>query len=181
MTWSGSDSLVLPVSGRDHMRGPEEAPVTLVEYGDYECPFCRGAHVAVEKVRQRLGDRLLFVFRNFPLENVHPHARAAAQAAEAAGGQGKFWEYHDLLFEHQRHLQIGDLERYAAQIGLDIQRFSQEIHTGEHSGRVEEDLKGALDNGLTGTPVFFINGMLHRGSYHPNELLATIEDTSGEK
>src|SRR5919199_5615233 len=119
MTSHGSQ-LPLPVAERDHIQGPSTAPVTLVEYGDYECPYCGAAHPIVKEVQRRLGDRLRFVFRHFPLTNVHPHAQHAAEAAEAAGAQGKFWAMHDTLFEHQRALDDAHLEEHAAALGLDV-------------------------------------------------------------
>src|SRR2546423_12240032 len=122
---SGTARLTLPVSQRDHQQGPETAPVTLVEYGDYECPYCGEAHPIVKELQRRLGDRLRFVFRNFPLTNAHPHAEHAAETAEAAGAQGKFWEMHDYLYEHQRALDDEHLETYAGTLGLDVERFDR--------------------------------------------------------
>src|SRR6187402_2647073 len=115
--------LTMPVGARDHVQGPAEAPVTLVEYGDYECPHCGRAYPIVKAVQKRLGTQLRFVFRNFPLSNAHPNA----EAAEAAAAQGKFWEMHDLLFEHQDALEREDLLRYAADLGLDVKRFRSEL------------------------------------------------------
>src|SRR6266705_493075 len=116
---SGTARLTLPVSQRDHRRGPETAQVTVVEYGDYECPNCGQAHPIVKEIQRRLGDRLRFVFRNFPLSQIHPHAEHAAEAAEAAAGQGKFWEMHDILFENQSALEDDNLAQYAESLGLD--------------------------------------------------------------
>ena len=116
-----------PVGDRDHVRGPATAPVTLVEYGDYECPYCGRAHPVVGELRERLGDRLRFVFRHFPLDSVHPRARHAAEAAEAAGAQDRFWEMHDLLYENQEDLGDEALRRYAAEVGLDLERFEEDL------------------------------------------------------
>src|SRR5438445_3767940 len=123
---SGTARLTLPVSQRDHQQGPETAPVTLVEYGDYECPYCGEAYLIVKVIQRRLGDRLRFVFRNLPLTQSHPHAEHAADAAEAAAGQEKFWEMHDYLFEHQRALDDAHLLQYAVAHNLDEERFKRE-------------------------------------------------------
>ena len=127
MTTADGARLTQPVSERDHVQGPPTAPVTLVEYGDYECPYCGAAYPIVKEVKRRLGDRLRFVFRNFPLGNMHPHAEHAAEAAEAAAAQGKFWEMHDELYEHQRALDDAQLEGYAGAVGLDVERFDREM------------------------------------------------------
>jgi protein-disulfide isomerase len=174
MTSHGSQ-LILPVSERDHSQGPATAPVTLVEYGDYECPYCGAAYPIVKEIQQRLGDRLRFVFRNFPITTAHPHAELAAEAAEAAGAQGKFWEMHDALFEHQRALDDGHLERCAGAVGLDVERFDREMEDRVYAGRVREDFMSGVRSGVNGTPTFFINGRRHDGSYDLETLLAAIE------
>lgn len=166
-----------PVTESDHVLGPMEAPVTLLEYGDFECPYCRGAHAAVARIRARMGDSLRYVFRNFPLEAVHPNASLAARAAEAAAGQGNgyYWAMQDLLFDNQRALDREDLLLYAGEIGLDTSRFERELDTANTAARVRRDLQEAGGLGLTGTPAFFINGERHRGSYYPNALIPALE------
>ena len=175
MTAVDGARLTQPVSERDHVQGPPTAPVTLVEYGDYECPYCGAAYPIVEEVKRRLGDRLRFVFRNFPLGNMHPHAEHAAEAAEAAGAQGKFWEMHDELYEHQRALDDEHLEGYAGAVGLDVERFDRDMEGQVYAGRVREDFMSGVRSGVNGTPTFFINGRRHDGSYDLETLLAASE------
>lgn len=168
--------LTVPVSDRDHVQGPEDAPVTLVEYGDYECPYCGMAYPIVQAAQQRLGDRLRFVFRNFPLTSSHPHAEQAAEAAEAAGAQGQFWPMHDLLYEHQDALALPDLEQYASQLGLDLDRFNADLRDHRYADRVREDFMSGVRSGVNGTPTFFINGRRHEAPYDLETLLAALED-----
>jgi protein-disulfide isomerase len=172
---SGTASLTLPVGQRDHRRGPENAPVTLVEYGDYECPHCGRAYPIVKEIERRLGDQLRFVFRNFPLTQSHPHAEHAAEAAEAAAGQGKFWEMHDSLFEHQQALDDANLVHYAVALHLDQETFVREMTEHVHANRVHEDFLSGVRSGVNGTPTFFINGVRHDDSYDLETLLAAIE------
>jgi protein-disulfide isomerase len=168
--------LVVAVNeARDHIRGPRRAPLTLVEYGDFECPHCGAAHPVVEAVRRRLGDQMRFVYRHFPLANIHPHAEPAAEAAEAAGAQGRFWEMHDLLFEHQDMLEDRDLLAYAHAIGLDIPRFVAEMENGIHAPRVQEDFLGGVRSGVNGTPTFFINGARYDGPRDVESMVAAFE------
>ena len=169
------DNLAIPVGRHDHTLGPVDAPVTLVGYSDYECPYCRSAYLVLRKLRPRLGDRVRYVFRNFPLEAAHPHARSAAEAAEAAASQGRFWEMHDRLFEHQRALGDADLLRHAAEVGLDVARFEEEMEEHAHAGKVEADFGGGLESGVRATPTFFVNGHRHWGSYRTESLLAAIK------
>src|SRR5438093_387846 len=136
-----TSKLVLPVAKRDHIQGHIGAPLALVEYGDYECPYCGEAYPIVKAVRERLGESLCFAFRNFPLVNSHPHAQHAAEAAEAASLQGKFWEMHDLLFENQGALTDDDLTRYAKTLGLDGPRILREVLSGAYRSRVQKDLQ----------------------------------------
>ena len=157
--------LTPPVSDRDHIAGHDDAPVTLVEYGDYECPYCGMAYPVVKRARQALGDELRFVFRNFPLAEAHPHARLAAEAGEAAGAQGKFWEMHDTLFEHQDALETEDLVSYAEALGLDVARFARELEDGTYTKRVRDDFRSGVKGGVNGTPTFFINGIRYDGSW----------------
>jgi protein-disulfide isomerase len=163
-----------PVGERDHVIGPRNAPITLVEYGDYECPYCGAAHPVVAEVRRRLGNGLRFAFRHFPLTRVHPHAEHAAEAAEAAGVQGKFWQMHEMLFEHQDALEDEDLLLYAASLGLDLDRFAHELEVGLHAARVREDFLSGVRSGVNGTPTFFINGRRHEGPSDVQTLLAAI-------
>jgi protein-disulfide isomerase len=165
-----------PMADRDHIQGPIDAPIALVEYGDYECPYCGEAHPVVKAIQKRLGDRLCFAFRNFPLANMHPHAEHAAEAAEAAGAQGKFWEMHDLLFENQNALRDTDLAEYAAALGLDAQRLLGEVRSGAHADRVREDFRSGARNGVNGTPTFFINSVRYDGEMEADAFLAALNE-----
>jgi len=171
--------LTVPINEHDHVLGPITAPVTMVEYGDYECPHCGQAHHMVKQLRQLMGHRMCFVFRHFPLTTVHPHAQQAAEAAEAAGVQGKFWEMHYVLFEHQYALEPSDLLQYAAALGLDVPRFSSELARHIHAPRVREHFMSGVRSGVNGTPTFFINGMRHDGSYDLDALVDAIETAMG--
>ena len=157
--------LTPPVSDRDHVRGPATAAVTLVEYGDYECPYCGSAYPIVQALRRRLGARLRFVFRNFPLAEVHPHARHAAEAAEAAAEQDKFWEMHDALFENQSALEDDQLVATARRLRLDAARVAEALEAGTFAKRVRDDFRGGVKSGVNGTPTFFINGWRYDGSW----------------
>jgi len=168
-------TLTLPVGERDHVQGPAAAPVTLVEYGDFECPYCGRAYPIVKQLQQRLGSRLRFIFRNFPLKEIHPHAEHAAEAAEAAGAQGKFWEMHDRLFERQFALEDSSMLEYAADLGLDVGQVAGELAQGTFESRVREDFRSGVSSGVNGTPTFFINGTRHDGSYDAETLLAALE------
>ncbi len=168
--------LVDPVDPElDHIRGPEGGPVTLVEYGDFECPHCGRAEPVVRELLATFGDELRFVFRHLPLADVHEHAQPAAEAAEAAHSQGRFWEMHDLLFAHQDALDPGDLYRFAAELGLDVERFSEELRTRKHAAGVARDVESADRSGVTGTPTFFINGRRHHGAYDLDTLTGSVE------
>ena len=166
--------LVLPVSERDHISGPENAPVTLVEYGDYECPYCGLANPIVDEIRRELGDGLRFVFRNFPLSEMHPHAEHAAEIAEAAGAHNKFWEMHDLLYAHQNALDDRHLAEYATSLGVAASEVKRALAQHAYSDRVREDFMSGVRSGVNGTPTFFINGARHDGSYERDTLLAAI-------
>jgi len=163
------------VSKRDHIRGPLDAPLTLVEYGDYECPYSGAAHRIIEEVRARLGPRLRFVYRHFPLTNVHPHAEPAAEAAEAAGAQDRFWEMHDRLFEHQDALESDELIAHADTLGIDVETFVQQLADGVHASRVRHDFLSGVHSGVDGTPTFYINGARHDGSYDVRSLLGALD------
>jgi len=160
---------------RDHIQGPADAAVTLVEYGDYECPYCGAAYPIVKELQARMRDRLRFVFRNFPITTSHPHAEQAAEAAEAAAAQGRFWEMHDLLYENQRRLRDQDLHAYAEQLGLDVERFDQDLAEHVHAPRVREDFMSGVRSGVNGTPSFYVNGARHDDSYDLDTLLAALE------
>jgi protein-disulfide isomerase len=163
-----------PVAGRDHIQGSIDAPIKLLEYGDYQCPYCGAAHPIVKTVQNRLGNRLCFGFRNFPLTEVHPHAEHAAQAAEAAAAQEKFWEMHDMLFENQDALEDQDIRQYASTLGLDAKRLMAEVLNAAHSARVDEDLRTGTRVGVNGTPTFFINGAPYDGELEVDALLAAL-------
>jgi len=165
---------LLPQARRDHIQGPIDASIALVEYGDYECPYCGEAYPIIKAIQERLGDRLCLAFRNFPLVNSHPHAQHAAEAAEAAGVQGKFWQMHDLLFENQNALDDEDLAQYATALGLDICRLIGEVVAGTHTGRVREDFRSGARGGVNGTPTFFINGVRYDGETSVNALVAAL-------
>ena len=154
-----------PVSERDHIAGPNDTPVTLVEYGDYECPYCGMAYPIVKAAQQRLGDHVRFVFRNFPLKEIHPHAQHAAEAAESAGAQGRFWEMHDALFEHQHALEDTDLAAYAKAIGVNAERLAEDLVNRTYATRVREDFRSGVRSGVNGTPTFFINGERYNGPW----------------
>jgi protein-disulfide isomerase len=164
-----------PVGERDHVLGPANAAVTLVEYGDYECPYCGAAHPVVREALRRSGDAVRFAFRNFPLTQIHPYAERAAEAAEAAGAQGKFWEMHDLLYANQEHLDKSDLVAHARQIGLDVQQFTRDLDTGAFAERVREDFMSGVRSGVNGTPTFFVNGERYDGDADLAGLLGAIE------
>jgi len=170
-----SARLVVPVGESDHAQGPETALVTLVEYGDYQCPACGQAYPIIKELLARLGRRVRFVFRNFPLATVHPHAEGAAEAAEAAGAQERFWAMHDVLFENQEALSGDDLVGYASALGLDEPRFVRELAEHVHAARVREDFVGGVRSGVNGTPTFFINEGRHDGPFGLDGLLGAVE------
>jgi protein-disulfide isomerase len=167
--------LSLPVSARDHAQGDGDATVTMVEYGDYECSYCGRAYPIVKEVQRRLGSKFRFVFRNFPLTEIHPHAQHAAEAAEAAAAQGRFWEMHDALFEHQRSLDDPHLVHYAESLGLNRQRLAFELGNQTHAGRVREDFESGVRSGVSGTPTFFINGVRHEGAWDADSLVEALQ------
>jgi NhaA family Na+:H+ antiporter len=171
--------LTLAVGDRDHVQGPKDALVTLVEYGDYECPYCRQVVPIIRDLQERFGDRLRYVFRHFPLTTAHPNAQLAAEAAEAAGAQGKFWEMHYLLYEHQQTLERVDLVRYARGLGLDLERFERELDEHVHAGRVREDFLSGVRSGANGTPAFFLNDVRYDGAWDLESLAAEIQKPLG--
>jgi protein-disulfide isomerase len=167
-------ALTPPVGAHDHVQGPDDAPLTLVQYGDYECPYTRKSIPIVHGLQRELGDRLRFVYRHFPLTQIHPHALHAAEAAEAAAAQGRFWPLHEHLFAHQHELEDGQLVDHARAVGLDTERVARELAAHAHRARVQADLQSGLASGVQGTPTFFINGARHVGPYDLETLLAAL-------
>jgi protein-disulfide isomerase len=168
-------SLLAPsVTERDHVLGPPDARVTLVEYGDFECPHCGAVHPIMQAARKAFGRNLRFAFRHFPLRASHPHALAAAKAAEAAGEQGRFWEMYDRLYQRQTELTDADLERHAGELGLDVERFRRSLGERAHEVRIREDLESAARSGAQGTPSLFINGERYRGDLERDEIFAAL-------
>jgi len=159
---------------RDHVRGPDDAPVTLLEYGDFECPYCGQAESVIRELLLAAGSDVRYVWRHLPLNDVHPFAQLASEAAEAAAAQGSFWEMYDVLLSHQDALRATDLVRYARELGLDVERFTRELHGHEHAERIRVDVAGADESGVTGTPTFFINGRRHYGVYDVQTLTEEV-------
>jgi protein-disulfide isomerase len=173
--------LAVPVDPeRDHLLGPAEAPVTLVEYGDYECPYCRSAHAVIPGLIERLHGQARFVARHFPLPDVHPNAALAAEAVEAAAAQGKFWEMHDRLFANQDRLQLGDLLRYARELGLDVEAFEADLSRARFADRISADVEGGEAAGVAGTPTFFINDRRYVGAYDAESLEGALREALRE-
>jgi protein-disulfide isomerase len=167
--------LKVPVTQRDHIRGPANAPVTLVEYGDYECAHCGLAHPIINTVRQHFARQLRFVFRHFPLSQVHPNAEAAAESAEFAGAHGRFWEMHDGIYENQERIGLPLFFALAEALGLSESALRDALVTGEYAPKVRADFLGGVRSGVNGTPSFFINGARHDGTYEFDELVAAID------
>ena len=176
MKEGGAPHLVLPVGARDRVQGSGEAAVTLLEYGDFACGHCAEAFPVVKEVTRWLRGELRYMFRHFPDERKHPHALRAAEAAEAAGAQGRFWEMHDLLCERSPVLDAVHLERYAQELGLDLERFGREMRAHVYLEKVREDMTSGAESGVTRTPTFFVNGVQHRGEADLDGLLAAIEE-----
>ena len=174
-----STMLAVPVSHSDHILGPETAKITLVEYGDFECPNCGQAYPAVKILRKHFGERMRFVFRHFPLREVHPHAELAAESAETAGAQNKFWSMHDLLFENQLHLKAKNLRRYAEAARLDLERYDYEMGDHVYLRRVQEHIDGGTRSRVRSTPTFFVNGVVHDVSFGLEHLQQAIEAELG--
>lgn len=167
-------SLAKPVDQTDHVLGPEDAPVTLVEYGDFECPHCRAAHFYLKNVLATMGDDVRFAFRHMPLAQIHPLAQPAAEAAEAAGAQGPFWPMHDAIYENQDRLGPALLTRLGQRLGLDMQRFADDVQSHRFLPKVKEDFMSAVRSGAAGTPSFFINGEPYEGSYDDEALIEAL-------
>ena len=175
---NGSATLIPPVSARDHIQGHDDAPLTLVEYADYQCPYCGAAHPVIKRLQKSLGKNLRFVFRNFPLTHAHPYALLAAQAAEAAALQGKFWKMHEVIFENQERLEPEVLPAWAHQIGLDVNQFAQAVSEGRVTKRIEEDHASGVESSVDGTPSFFFNGTRHEGEDDYDALHAALLDAA---
>ena len=168
-------TLKVPVTSADHVQGPENAEVTLTEYGDYECPYCGHAYPIVKRVQKHLGTRLRFVFRNFPLVGIHPHAEAAAETAEFAGAHGKFWEMHHLLFENQFRLSDQLFFGLARELDLPPTALAKALEDGAFKSRVRGDFTGGVRSGVNGTPTFYIDGLRHDGPFDFESLVTAID------
>jgi protein-disulfide isomerase len=168
--------LTAPVSSDDHLQGPPDAPLVLVMYGDFECPYCAAAQSILRRVRERLGDRLLLVFRHLPIPEVHPHAQLAAEVSEAAAAQGRFWEMHDALYANRGALERRDLLRLAKRLGLDDKRVAAELDSHAHADRIAADVASATASGVMGTPAFFANGRLLGGAFDAGSIVAALSE-----
>jgi len=170
------DDLLSPqIEDLDHIRGDREAPLQLVMFGDFQCPFCLGAQSILRRVRERLDDRLLFAFRHLPIPERHPLAPLAAEASEAAAAQGRFWELHDALYANQPRLSRETILDLAGEHGLDVERFTAELDSGAHRDRIARDITSAEASGATGTPTFFVNGTRFFGAYDAGSLVEALE------
>ena len=173
-------TLKVPVSAQDHSEGPADAPVTLVEYGDYQCPHCGRAYPIVQQVQKHFGAKLRFVFRNFPLTELHPNAEAAAETAEFAATQGRFWQMHDAIFENQRHLSDSTLLKLALELGLSGDDLTQALDSAQFEPRVQADFGGGVRSGVNGTPTFFLNGHRHDAPFEYEDLVVAIDAALGK-
>lgn len=169
--------LTPPVNDRDHIQGPNHAPVTLVEYGDFQCPYCGAAYPIIKEVQREMGDDLRFVYRHFPLTDEHPHAEEAAEAAECAAAQGAFWEMHDVLFEHQDALDLESLVDYASRLGLDAARFQRDLKSHKFKEAVYQDFMSGVRSGVNGTPTLYINGDRYEGRVDVDSLMEALQET----
>jgi len=167
-------NLSVAVGKSDHAQGPENAPVTLVEYGDYQCPYCADMNPMIKAIAKAMGSQLRFVFRHMPLLEMHPYSQHAAEAAEAAGAQGKFWEMHDAILQRQSELGSDLLHQLAIKIKLDLEQFSEDLETRRYRPRVKRDFMGGMRSGVTGTPTFFINGKRYEGGLDHASLLSAV-------
>lgn len=175
MTLPHPFELTIPANATDHSIGPANARVTVTEYGDFECPNCKQAAPAVKLLLEHFKDRIRFVYRHFPLEEIHPHALHAAEAAECAGGQGKFWLMHDLLFENQPHLKLTQLRSYAERLDLDLRRYATEMEDRVYLQRIREHMQSGRESGARGTPTFFINRLIRDVSFGLDSLFDAVE------
>ncbi len=170
--------LTVPVSENDHMLGPFNAPVTLVEYGDYQCPHCRQVYYNIKELQERLGERMRYVYRHLPISSMHPHAYLAAEAAEAAGAQGKFWEMHDMLYGHEE-LDRSHVVEYAEELELDMDRFLSDLDDHVYASKVKEDFRSGIRSGVNGTPTFFLNGERYDGAWDLESLIELVQKPLG--
>jgi len=170
-----TNDLIIAVSENDHIQGNTNAPIVLVEYGDFECSYCGKAYTIIKKIQQEMGDNLALVFRSFPLAQAHPHAQHAADAAEIAGAKGKFWEYHDALYEHQHSLDDASLVHHATDLGLDGDAFKTSLQKGEFKDKVQESFMSGVESGVNGTPTFFVNGSRYDGDWEYEPFLAYLK------
>lgn len=168
--------LKMPVSAEDHVQGDAKASITLVEYGDFECPHCGMAYPIVKQIQEEFGDELRFVYRHFPLTQIHQMAEPAAEATESAAAQGHFWEMHDAIFESNDVLELGTLVSTAEEIGLDGEAVETAMEQRQYAERIQRDVDGGMESGVHGTPTFFINGRRHEGSFAYEELVEAIEE-----
>jgi protein-disulfide isomerase len=167
--------LAVPVSERDHARGAADAPVTLVEYGDFECPYCERAYPIVKRLLAEMPGVVRVVFRHFPQNTIHANASVAAQAAEAAAAQGKFWEMHDILYEHQEQLGEIEIVHFALRVGLEVYKFQADLSGEVYVKRVREDFRGGVRSGVNGTPTFFINGVRYEGKLEYEAMMNAVK------
>ena len=175
---SDDNSLSEPVGPEDHVQGPDNAPVTLLEYGDYQCSYCGDLYPVLKEVQKQVGKSLRFVFRNFPITSIHPQAFIAAEAAEAAAGQGRFWQMHDKLYENQFDLSAESIAIYAEQVGLDMERFVREVNDQTYAKRIRQDFQGGVMSGVNGTPSLFINGERYDGDRDARSIVAALKAAS---
>jgi protein-disulfide isomerase len=175
---SDDNSLSEPVGPDDHAQGPDTAPVTLLEYGDYQCSYCGEAYPVLKEVQAKMGKNLRFVFRNFPITSIHPQAFIAAEAAEAAAGQGKFWQMHDKLYENQFDLSAESIVIYAEQVGLDMDRFIKEVNDQTYAKRIKADFQSGVMSGVNGTPSLFINGERYDGDRDADSIVRALKAAS---
>lgn len=165
----------LNITGKDHIHGKEGASIELVEYGDFQCPYCRKAYFIVKEIEKELGSNLKYVFRNFPLTELHPNALNSAITAEIAGGKGKFWQMHDILFENQKHLEDSDLLEYAKKVGISETDFREEFDDDMYYNKIREDYNSGVKYNVEGTPTFFINGQKFDGNWMDSEFIDYIK------
>jgi protein-disulfide isomerase len=175
-----SDRLTPPLGPEDHVDGPAGAPLELVMYGDFQCPYCTAAQPILRRVRDRLEGRLRFVFRHFPIPEIHPDAMRAAEASEAAAAQGAFWPMHDALYGARGRLELDHVVRLAEGLGLDAERLRAELAEGTHAARVARDVEGGRAGGVAGTPTFFVGGARHTGAFDAQSLIAALESVSAD-
>ncbi|MDU1891758.1 MAG: DsbA family protein [Dysgonomonas sp.] len=165
----------MSIINKEHIQGPENASIELIEYGDYQCPYCKKAYQIVKRAQEELGDNLKFIFRNFPLTEIHPYAMHAAVAAEVAGSQGKFWEMHDMLFENQEFLDDSYLIQYAKIVKLDVITFEEDFGKDEYYQKIKKDYQSGIDRGVDGTPTFFVNGKKYEGNWASVEFIEDLK------